>query len=279
MRRAIAAAVGLSVLWACGKQDSKWVEQRQKASDEAKAEAKSAHDKEIAPAAPKAADAPKDSYWDDPNLVRVDNEMKCPDGLWALFPGKAPGIEKDEEKANEAQRAGLAKKHKAARFVTYLKPPTDVHLLDYDAPKGHFPLQVAGLVDCADSFGHLSLLFTPGAEAITPGRSAAKKNSEVVLRIWEAKPFDFLLPMKSMQDAKDWRGHHQFDLEARVVFTLGKIEVDKKMFKTSKVSAAGVTLGGGNEDWGAGRAIRANVEGVRVTTDKGRTVLQDTRKK
>jgi hypothetical protein len=271
--------VGLAVC-ACGKnKDANWVEERQKASDESKAQAKVDKDKERqAELTPKADAAPKDPFWDDASLIRVDNEKACPDGIWALFKGTAPGADKAEQKKNESHRAELLKKLAASRFVSYVRPPNDVKLGEYDAPKGYFPVQVAGLIDCQDSAGHVALGFTD-AKAFTPPSSAAKQGAEVTLRLWTAKPFDLTVPMKSMGEAKDWKTHHQFDLEARVVFKLGKTEVDKKMFKTSKVAAAGITMGGSNEDWGAGRAVHAVVEGVRLTTDRARSVLADTRKK
>jgi hypothetical protein len=274
------AAVALLALGCGDKKDARWVEQQEKANDEAKAKVKAERQKkEDALYGPKTTDTgPKDPFWDDSTLVPIENERACPEGVWALFPGKAPGTEKEEQKKNEAQRADLIKKLKSTRFVTHLKPPNDTKLEEYDAPKGHFPVTVSGLVDCTDSAGHLVIAFTQ-AKAITPPSSAAKQGAEVTLRIWDAKPTIFILPMKSMSDAKDWKSHHQFDLEARVVYTLGKPEVDRKMFKTSKVSSAGMTMGGGAEDWGAGRAIHAVVEGTRLTTDKGRTVLEDTRAK
>jgi hypothetical protein len=278
MRRWVAAAAVLAL--GCGeKKDARWVEQQEKANEEAKAKLHAERLKQQdALYAPKTTDSgPKDPFWDDPALIPVENERACPAGIWALFPGKAPGTEKEEQRKNEAQRAELAQKLKSSRFITHLKPPNDVKLEEYDAPKGYFPVTVEGYVDCTDSAGHLVIAFNQ-AKAITPPSSAAKQGAEVTLRIWDAKPTIFNLPMKSMSDAKDWKSHHQFDLEARVVYTLGKPEVDHKMFRTSKVSAAGMTLGGGAEDWGAGRAIRAVVEGSRLTTDKGRTVLEDTHK-
>jgi hypothetical protein len=273
-----AAALGtLGLLAACGgKQDAGWVEKQQKATEAAKAKVKEEQQAQLQPVKPAEPEV-KDSYWDDPSLVRWDNEAKCPEGLWALFPGKAPGTEKQEQRANEAKRGELAKKLRATRFSTWLRPPNDVKLLDYDAPKGQFPLPVVGLIDCQDSYGHLSVLFTDG-KAITPNKSAAKADAEIVMRIWDAKPFDFVVPIASVTEAKEFKSRHQFDLEARVVFTLGKVEVDKRIFRTSKVSAAGMNMGGGAEDWGAGRAVHASVEGVRVSTDHGRKVIQDTRK-
>jgi hypothetical protein len=272
--------VAALALCACGKnKDANWVEQRQQAEDEKKAQTKVEKEKERqAQLAPKADNAPKDPYWDDPTLIRVDNEKACPEGIWALYKDKAPGADSAEQKKNEAKRAELAKNLAGSRFVTYLRSPTDVKLLDYDAPKGWFPVELSGLIDCQDSAGHVAVGFN-APKAFTPPSSAAKQGAEVTLRLWSAKPLAFTLPMKSMGEAKDWKVNHQLDLEARVVFKLGKTEVDKKIFKTSKVAAAGITMGGGNEDWGAGRAVHTVVEGVRLTTDHNRTVLVDTRKK
>ena len=109
-------------------------------------------------------------------------------------------------------------------------------LKEYDAPKGHFPLDVVGTVDCVDSFGRVAIAWSP-AKAIAPGNSAAKEGAEISQNIWQAEALRYTLPMKSMDEAKAFRTAHQFDLDTRIVFKLGKVQVDKKPFKTSKVTS------------------------------------------
>jgi hypothetical protein len=58
-------------------------------------------------------------------------------------------------------------------------------------------------------------------------------------------------------------------LDARIVFRLGKTQVDKKMVKISDV--------GQREDWGAGRVVTAVIENIRVGYDHGKSVIHDSR--
>ncbi len=214
------------------------------------------------------------SPWDDgKSLV---NEGPCPEGIWALFKGDAPGADKAEKKANEAKRSELQKDLKAQTFMVKLRAPDQVKLKEFDAPKGEFPLEVVGSIECTDSFGHVAIAWTP-AKAGNPGNSAAKQDADITQNYWMADPVKFSIPMKSMAEAKEWKNKNLIGLSARVVFRLGKVDVDKKLHKVAKVTekAAGetISIGGGTEDWGAGRLVRAELIGLRVATDKEQTQL------
>jgi hypothetical protein len=214
------------------------------------------------------------SPWDDGKVIV--NEGACPEGIWALFKGDAPGQDKAEKKANEAKRADLVKDLKAQTFMVKLRAPDQVVLKDFDAPKGEFPLEVAGSIECTDSFGHVALTWT-AAKAGDPGNSAAKQDADITQNYWLAPPVTFSIPMKSMNDAKEWKNTNRIGLSARVVFKLGKVEVDKKLHKVAKVTekAAGetISIGGGTEDWGAGRLVRVELIGLRVAIDREKTQL------
>jgi len=219
---------------------------------------------------PKESEAVKlGSPWDDGKLIA--NEGACPEGIWALFKGDAPGADKAEKKANESKRADLVKDLKAQTFMVKLRAPDGVKLKDFDPPKGEFPLEVQGSIECTDSFGHVALTWT-NAKAGNPGNSAAKQDAEITQNYWIAPPVTFAIPMKSMVEAKEWANANRIGLSARVVFKLGKVEVDKKLHKVAKVTekAAGetISIGGGTEDWGAGRLVRVELIGLRVATDK-----------
>ena len=77
--------------------------------------------------------------------------------------------------------------------------------------------------------------------------------------------------------AKAWGDGNRFGLSARVGFALGKTEIDRKLKRVAKVTekAAGetISIGGGTEDWGAGRLIRVELLGVRVATDREKKML------
>lgn len=251
------------------------IQEKQKALEEARAAQRS----EAAPAqAAEASPEPVtlDAFWDDAGYLKLRGDAPCPEGIWALFPKDVPGDSPEEKKANAAKRAEWASKLKEATVLVKLRAPKEVKLGDYDAPKGKFPLEVAGSIDCTDSFGRLTIAWT-SAKAITPGNSAAKDGAEVQQNIWHSEPTLYTLPMRSMAEAKEFRDKHRFDLHARLVLKLGRPQVDKKMFKTSKVSEGEISLGGGWEDWGAGRMIRAEVQGIRISTDREKTALIEKR--
>ncbi len=253
---------------------SKWAEQRQAAADKSKAEQKAMDAEKEAPAA--APSAPKDPFWDDPALVKVVSDGACPEGLWALFKGPAPGDDPAAKKANESRRSELLAKLKGTRFVTRLRAPADVKLLDYNLRKAELPLEVKGTIDCTDSAGHIALGFGD-ARAIVPNASAVQQGAVIQQRIWQSPPLPFVLPIKSSEEVKAFLAKHKFDLDARIVYTLGATEVDRKMFKQPKVTEGEITLGGGAEDWGAGRLVRTEIQAIRIATDREATVLLDTR--
>ncbi len=249
---------------AAGCTDSKSrIEERQKAIEAARAAAKA---KQQPQEAPKAEPVRLDAFWDDASYVKVVPDGQCPEGIWALFSGDAPGDTPDEKKANAARRAELAKKLRESTFLVKLRAPTTVKLHEYDAPKGQFPIEIAGSVDCTDSFGHLTFAWTP-AKAITPGLSAAKQGAEVAQNIWVAEPMTFHLPMRSQSEAREFKEKRRLDLHARIVMKLGKTEVDRKMFRTTKQTSGDISIGGGVEDWGAGRLVRAELLGLRLATE------------
>lgn len=239
-------------------------------------------------AAAKADDKPEplptevlhfDPPYDDTQAVVLTPDGPCPEGFWALFPGDAPGATPEEKKANAANRKSLADGLRAKKFLVKMKG-SSVTLSPYDAPKGRFTIDVKGTIDCTDSMGHVAIAWTD-AKAGDPGNSAAKEGSELTQNVWLAPPVTFELPITSLTEAKAFNDGNRFGLSARVGFTLGKVEVDKKLKKVAKVTeqAAGqtLTLGGGMEDWGAGRMVRAELLGIRVATEREKKQLFDQR--
>jgi hypothetical protein len=281
MRLPIIFAATAALMFVGCKNSKSKVEEKQKKLEEEKAQVQTAQEEKVkAEAPPKPEPVKLDAFWEEEQNVKLLPDQPCPEGTWALFAGAAPGDNDAEKKANAAKRGELAKKLREQTYMTKLKAPTDVKLEDFDAPKGYFPLNVTGSIDCTDSFGHVTIAWTP-AKPFNPGTSAAKVGAEVSQNIWQADRLDYTLPMKSMAEAKEWKEKHQFDLSTRVVFKFGKTDVDRKMFKTTKVTTkipdGELSLGGGNEDWGAGRLIRAELLGIRVATDHEKTPLVERR--
>lgn len=273
----IAFACGALLLAAgCPSDASKKTADKLKALEEKKAADKKAADqKELLAELPK--DVVKlDPPWEDPSYVVIKQDGPCPENFWALFGGDVPGATKEEKKANAAKRPELAKALRAQTYLVKLRAPDDVKLHPFDATKNEFPLDVIGTIDCTDSAGHIAIAWSP-VKAGDPGNSAAKEGAEITQNVWMAQPLSFRLPMKGMADAKEFDQKNRLALSARLFFKLGKGEIDKKLKKIGKVveKAAGetLTIGGGVEDWGAGRMVRAEGVGVRVATEKEKTMV------
>jgi hypothetical protein len=219
-----------------------------------------------------------DAPYDDTQATVILPDGPCPEGFWALFPGDAPGGSPEEKKANAARRKELAEAARGKKYIVKLRAPAQVVLSPYDAPNGKFNIDVNGTIDCTDPLGRIALAWTD-AKAGDPGNSAAKADAEFAQNVWTAPPAHFELKMVSLTEAKEFNDKNRFGLSARVGFGLGKAEVDKKIKKVAKVSekAAGETLafGGGNEDWGAGRLLRADLLGIRVATDREKKQLAE----
>jgi hypothetical protein len=240
----------------------------QKTLEKAKTDRRAKEEAAMAPAP--VAPVVLDTYWDSPEYTALISDAPCPPDFWALFPGEAPGANKEEKKANNAKRAPLAKALREKTYVVKLKGPAQVTLQPFDPPTGHFPLEVLGTIDCTDAFGHVAIAWS-AAKAITPGNSAAKQDADVTQRIWQADPLKYALPMKSMVEAKDYADKYKGGFSARIVVKLGKVDVDKKVIKTEKVTDKDITIGGGMEDWGAGRLMRTELQGIRIAVDREKT--------
>lgn len=277
--RIVCALVVLAVVTGCPSDGSKKTAEKLKAlEDKRAADKKAADQKEM------LAELPKDVVkleppWEDPSYVVIRPDGPCPENFWALFGGEAPGANKEEKKANAAKRPELAKALKAQTYMVKLRAPDDVKLHPFDATKNEFPLDVLGTVDCTDSMGHVAIAWSAQVKAGDPGNSAAKDGAEVTQNVWMAQPVQFRLPMSGMAQAKEFDQKNRLALSARVFFKLGKTEIDKKLKKIGKVveKAAGetLTIGGGVEDWGAGRMVRGEGVGVRVATDKEKTMVME----
>lgn len=273
MKRVVAAVAACSFLFACQSGEDK-LKEKQKALEEAKARYK---EEQANAGAPKTADdTPKDPFWENPSLVEVRDEGNCPEEFWALFPGPAPGADAAEKKANESKRAELVKKLKDQTYLIKFRTGLGLTLQDYNAAKGYYPLEVQQTIDCKDSYGNVTI--SVGDEkAMTPPSSAAKEGAAYTVRIWYAPPAEFQVPMKSMSEAKAWKDKNLLGLEARYIWKPGKASVDHKYEKVAKhvekTVAGDIQIGGGAEDWGAGRGLHADVQAMRVSTNHGKDVI------
>ncbi len=213
-----------------------------------------------------------DPPYGDEGAERITPDGPCPDGFWALFPTEAPGATPEEKKANEARRPALVDSFKAKKFLVKLRIGSGVTLKPYDAPNGSFTIEVQGTVDCTDARGHVALAWSD-TKTESPGEPGAIARS-----YWVAKPVTFTLPVKTLAEAKAFETENRLAISARVVFTAGKVEVDKKMKKVEKFTdkrpgEETIEYGGGLEDWGAGRLLHGELVGIRVAVDRERKQL------
>lgn len=79
-------------------------------------------------------------FWRGSDLTFVGET--CPDDLWALFPGPAPGADEFAQRANGQQRSALATRLKS-RTLAMLLTAEEFHLGDYDFQRHAFPVRIA----------------------------------------------------------------------------------------------------------------------------------------
>ena len=244
------------------------------------AEKKTQEDKEAArlkALQPKVDRAKLDSFWDDPSFVKVSLGRPCPEGLWSIFPA-TPG-EGAEQTRNEAKRAELDEKMKSSTFVVLLSHGNGVTMRKYNPKKKTLTVEVDGLVECYDGLGLLSVAWGQPAKPFRP--PAPDDDEEEAMTspqaVWRAQPLLFPLPFPNAVEANKFRDQAGLGIETRLVFKLGKIDVDKKKLKTGKpLPDAGAVKE--ELDWGAGRLVHVDVLGVRVGTDFEKTLLAEKRK-
>ncbi|MBL9039420.1 MAG: hypothetical protein JNG84_12955 [Archangium sp.] len=213
-------------------------------------------------------------FWDAPEYRRVTNGRPCPDGLWSLFP-ETPG-EGAEQQANEAKRAALLEQSRAATFVAVLHAGSGVEVRPYNAKKKRITVEVDGLVECTDGLGVVSLAWGDPAKPYREKQPDDDEGELPMTSVWRAQPLVFHLPFATAAEAKAFLDANRVSLDARLVFTLGKVELDKKMHKAvSRDDDAPPQM----VDYGAGRLAHVTLTGVRLATDHEKTQLAEQRKK
>jgi hypothetical protein len=226
-------------------------------------------------ALPKIEPAQLEPFWSDSAYVKVSTGKPCPEGLWALFP-QTPG-EGAAQEANQARRAELLAKVRATTFYAVLPFGTGVTLRKYNPKKKRLTVEVEGVVECFDGAGLFTLAWGQPAKPVGPKGSDDDDEPGTPQRVWRARPLLFPLPFASAAEAKAFAEKEGLGAEARVVFTLGKVAVDKKVVKTPHPTEDGPS-GEDAMDWGAGRLVHVNLLGVRVARDHEKVELAVQRK-
>lgn len=250
----------------------------QEAQKKRDAEKKAQDEKEAArlkALTPKVDRAKLDATWDDPSFVKISLGRQCPEGLWSLFPG-APGETPAEQEKNETQRAALLEKMKTSTFVVLLTHGNGLTMRKYNAKKKQLTVEVDGLVECFDKLGLLSVAWGEPAKPFRPPPPDADEEEMNPQAVWRAQPLLFPLPFPNAKEANAFRDKEGLGLEARLVFTLGKIETDTKVKKSAMpLPDAGALQQ--EVDWGAGRLVHVELKGVRVATDFEKKLLAERR--
>lgn len=266
--RPLLLLVTLSLAAGCGDKKQKMIEAQKKRDAEKKKFEKEAEDK-LKAAAPKIDRAKLDAFWDDSAYLRVTTGKPCPDGLWALFEGPPPG-EGPELEANELRRGELATKMRGSTFVAVLPHGTGVTLHKYNAKKKTLTIEVDGVIECFDKLGLLSLAWGEPAKAFRPKPDDEEQLSPQA--VWRARSLMFAVPFPNEAEAKAWAQKDGLTTEARIVFTLGKVELDKKVQKTARPTPD-APENTQEIDWGAGRLAHVELVGVRIATNFEKTLV------
>jgi hypothetical protein len=225
-------------------------------------------------APPKEEAVKLDVFWDDPSYTVIGDQAPCPEGFWALFGGDPPGATKEEQKANLAKKADLKKGLEAKTFLVHLQSGDEVSLGDYSNAKGELDINVKATVLCkSPSLENVTIAFGPVKAQLPPGRDFGQY-------FWLGDPVKFPAKVPFSQVA-EFRSKHRLDLDARIVFTAGKAEQHKKLIKSTETAEEKAERkkfdipgkAGGMDDWGAGWVMHAEVKGVRVAADRGKTEL------
>lgn len=266
----ILLSVLLLTLLGC-KSGSDRMKERQKAREAEKKAQEDAAEAKRKASEPKIDWAKLDEFWEPPGAVKISSGKPCPEGLWSLFP-VTPG-EGAEQAANEAKREALLEKVKGQTFYVQLRHDQGVELKKYNAKKKTLTVEVEGLVECFDGAGLLSVAWGDPAKPFRP-KDDDEDDSNPPQSVWRAQPLRFPIPFESAAEAKAFTEKAGIGTIARLVFTLGKPDVDSKFKKTMKPNGE---EGEDNLDWGAGRLVRVKLIGARISTDFEKNLLSEKR--
>lgn len=267
--RKVAVVLGVLLSLTGCKSSSDRMKERQKARDAEKKAQEDAAEAKRKAAEPKADWAKLDEFWEPPGAVKIASGRPCPEGLWALFPA-TPG-EGAEQAANEAKRAALLEKVMGQTYVVQLRHNQGVEFKKYNAKKKTMSVEVEGLVECFDGAGLLSVAWGDPAKPYRP-KGEEEEDGNPPQSVWRARPLLFPLPFDSAAEAKAFTEKDGLGVIARLVFTLGKADVDSKFQKTVKPNGE---EGEDNLDWGAGRLVRVKLIGVRISSDFEKNALTE----
>jgi hypothetical protein len=257
----LAVSMGLGAA-GCGDPRRK-MEQKQRQRDAEKKAFEEAKQAQLKAAMPKLERARLEAPWAAPAYLEVTPGRPCPEGVWALFPD-TPG-EGDAKQANEARRADLLAKVRSATFVAVLPLGGAVAVGRYDARKKSLGVEIDGVLECFDGLGLMSFALAEPARPFRPPPSDEPGAS--LQAVWRAPKVVVEVPFASAAEAKDFTSGRGTGLEARVVFTAGKVSVDTKLVKPKAAAEGETPQAEVPIDWGAGRLVHGELIGVRLGVD------------
>lgn len=147
----------------------------------------------------------------------------------------------------------------------------------YDRKRKALPVQIDGVFGCYDKGGTLAFALTSPAKPFRPKPSEDGDMSPQA--VWRSPPLIVRVPFASAAEAKEFTNGKGTGLEARIAFTVAKVEVDKKFIKPPKPPEGAPEVSDAPVDWGAGRLVHAEIVGVRLGVDHEKSeVAVDLRK-
>lgn len=277
-RGLLALGLGLGLATACTDAKTK-VKEREAARAAEKKAYEAAQEAKRKAALPKVEAAELEPFWADPSYLKVATGRPCPEGLWALFP-ETPG-EGAVREANEKKRDELVAKVRAATFVAVMPFDTGVRLRKYNPKKKTMAVEVDGLIECVDGGGILSLAWGEPAKPFRPKMPDDDEDEGPITpqAVWRARPLRFPLSFATAAEAQSFVERRGPGIQVRLVFTLGRVDVDKKVQKTARAFVPDAGVAEDDIDWGAGRLVHVDLLGVRVSTNHEHELLAETRKK
>ena len=205
--------------------------------------------------------APEVSIWSDPTNSRIEDDGDCPEHLWTLFPGRAPGENEFAQRRNNQQRHDLLRDLRQTVFVlgSLDSGNLDATLGEYDFRRHAFPVDVPGMATCGRS-----LLHARYATTIAFGRPRWEDEGTGFLsrHEWRADPMRFWVPVPE-SEAPAFRDGNRRNLGAMVAFRVRSGQQPR--------SIGGVSTSGTE----AGRLVSTSIVGIQVFRRRDHRVIVD----
>ncbi len=213
-------------------------------------------------------------YWSAPDVVVFRDHQPCPDGLWSVFPGDAPGEDEFARHESASHRAELATRIRSTRFLLAVNDVNSAQLGNYNFSTHSFTLTLypdGDVVACtngdaggsAQARSEIAIgLNSARSVDMTPGNDGL-----VGFHTWEITPLRFRVSVPQ-GDAEEFAERHRNTLNFQMGWRVGGARIDRRMARDQASREL--------DDYGAGRLIQATAVAVRVYNRDTEEILVDT---